>query len=593
MDSLNSLNSLTISEKVPLETGLLNEDINLEDTRIQSLLIDLVFNKRKNIFLSGSGGVGKSYLITKILKPEAERRKKIIAITSTTGVSALGIGGTTIHRWSGIKLGKESVYAISTNIRERNKDCYSRWKDTNILVIDEISMLGLQTFEKIDKVGRNICENELPFGGKQLIVSGDFLQLPPVGDLFCFQSELWEELDFRIFRLIIPKRYPDVNHFELLQRYRMGTQTKEDNKKLHQRYDAYIKYIREGGDKNRRIKPTRLYSLKKDVEQHNLDELSKLPGETFTYNAINNICLKEEDASLHKKKKILSEKEKNDCIQFLDTVVDSQVYLKPEAQVMLTFNLDPDNGLVNGSRGVVVKCHPDHAEILFKNGIVSMIFFNAYEFDDGKLKMIRFQIPLILAWAISGHKSQGCSLDDVIEDLGPSIFSSGMGYVMLSRVRTLDGLLLSNLDTKKLTANKEALKFEEELIQKVKDQEDEMLEDIEGKSIITPIRGIKSGESVDIKIVKGVDKHLIAFLTYDCPEIYEMMDDDLWKKLRGLKIKSGEKDEVLYNRLVCVLGLECEEDENEPGKGNNEIERDLSSEEGDSKYEDLQLEERK
>jgi len=593
-----------------------------KDIIIQSKFIDLVLNKKRNILLAGSGGVGKSFLIANILDKEVQRRNINMAITSTTGVSALSIGGTTIHRWSGIKLGKESVMTITTNIRERNKECYKRWKECIILVIDEISMLGMKTFIILDKVARNICENDLPFGGKQLIVSGDFLQLPPVQDTFSFGSEVWDELDFRVFRMTVPKRYPDIEHFNLLMRIRIAQHTKADIKKLYGRCEAYINYIRKGGDKNEKIKPTRIYSLKKDVEQYNLDELSKLPGKTITYNAIDKFATKtkKKDDGTDVKKMVdkISSKDIMEYTEFLDTIVVRQVFLKPGAQVMLTYNLDTDLGLVNGSRGVILTCDQESVNVLFKNGLTTRIAYHLYEFDDGKVKMMRYQLPLILAWAQSCHKCQGATLDYVIMDLGASIFAPGMVYVMLSRVRTLDGLLISSFEPKKIIADPDALEFEKTIIEIEENQDREYERDggvplIEGlvgkgglakesiqvKEEVLILRGEMCGETVTVDRIPGVDKHVVAFLMVDCPEIYEIMDPTMWSKLKGFTIQTKVNNDNLYNKLLELLGLELEneterethgcggeeedgseegkEDENEPG---GPVE-DLSSSEDD------------
>lgn len=590
------------------------------DKKIQSKFVDIVLNKKRNIFLSGAGGVGKSYLVVNILKTEADRRQKMIAITSTTGVSALAIGGTTIFRWSGIKLGKESVSTICTRIRQNNKDCYKRWRDCKILVIDEISMLGMKIFECLDRVGQNICDNDIPFGGKQLIVAGDFLQLPPVQDTFSFNSETWDALDFRIFRMTQPKRYPDVEHFHMLMRIRVAQHTKEDIKKLYSRCDAYIDYIRKGGDKKERIKPTRIYSLKKDVEQHNLEELSKLPGKTLVYNAIDKFVSKRdikseeglpssEGPQVKKGVDKISGKEIMEYTEFLDTIVDRQRLLKPGAQVMLTYNLDIELGLVNGSRGVVLSCDPDSVNVFFKNGMTNRISYHLYEFEDGKVKMMRYQLPLILAWGISIHKTQGATLDYCIMDLGPSIFAPGMGYVALSRVRTLDGLLLSSFEPKKIIADPYALEFERKIIEKEKDDDydyeqekdwahnEDREEDIqvEGKrngngvnqnkegyeeEEIPLLRGVMCGETAKIEKIPGIDKNLIAFIKIDCPEIYEIMTTEMWEKLKDLDVPIHIDNESLYNTILGLLDLECEEeDENEPGQPrstNGPIE-DLSS----------------
>ena len=432
----------------------------IEYNELEKEIIHQVFNKKRNIYLSGPGGCGKSYLSVNVIKKYANETKTNIALTSTTGVSALSIGATTIHRWSGIKLGKEAFIVIVTNIR-KNKECFKRWCDTKILIIDEVSMLGLKTFELLDKVGRNIRENDSPFGGLTLVLSGDFLQLPPVQDDFVFESELWDEMNIKYFRLKEPKRYPDINHFNMLQRIRLGKQTQDDIKALKKRCDSYIDYIGSGSERKEEIKPTRIFSLKKDVEKHNLDELAKLTGDPIGYNSIDKFAVKKGKKGENEKKDVLSPKEVLDYTEYLDTVIPRRLSFKAGAQVMLTYNLSVEIGLVNGSRGVIKSCEQDGINVLFKNGITTKIAYNMWEFDDGKVKMIRYQLPLMLAWAISVHKCQGASLDYAILDLGSSIFSPGMSYVSLSRVRTLSGIYLSSFVPQKLYANEKALDFEE------------------------------------------------------------------------------------------------------------------------------------
>jgi ATP-dependent DNA helicase PIF1 len=521
-----------------------------------------------------------SYIVKNVLQPYATKNFINVAITSTTGVSALSIGGTTIHRWSGIKLGKESVQTICKTITEKNKDCLQRWKECQILVIDEVSMLGLKTFEILDRVGRNICGRDAPFGGKRLIVSGDFLQLPPVQDSFSFKSPVWEDLDFRVFRMTTPKRYPDIEHFEMLMRIRTSTHTKEDIKRMYARCDSYIDYIRRGGDKSEKIKPTRIFSLKKDVAQHNLDELAKLDGKTVVFNSIDKFLQREKKSEDKCFKPCnLTSREIMDYTEFLDTIVDRQVYLKHGAQVMLTYNLSPDIGLVNGSRGVVVSLEIDGATVLFKNGIITRIKFHLYEFDDGKIKIVRHQLPLILAWAISCHKSQGATIDYAIMDLGPSVFAPGMAYVMLSRVRTLDGLLLSSFVPGKIIADPEALEFERTVVEKEQVQEKEY-ENVYGGIDEYKTKRKESGKEVacDKNQIKPNIKDIADFIINKCPEVNEIMTSDMWNQLKSFNPPHDIKEEELYKTLLEFLDLEVREEAEDEAEAEGEAEDEAEAE---------------
>lgn len=439
-------------------------DTDFSDGLIEQLIVQDVFVNKRNLCIIGPGGTGKSHIAVNEIKRRADQRGIHIALTSTTGVSALSIGGTTIHRWTGIKLGKEALLTIVSRIKYYNKDCLKRWKECKIMIVDEISMLGLKTFELIDRVGRCIREeDDIPFGGMQMIFFGDFLQLPPVGDDFAFKSDVWDELNLKYYYLTTPRRYKCIDHFNLLLRARIGEYTPEDIKKLNERVQAYIDYIGSGQEKKEDIKPTRIFPLKNNVEKHNLDELARLPGISIGYNSIDKFVIKKGkngNPELKDKEKELSTKEVTEYTEFLDTLVPRRLFFKPGAQVMLTCNLSTDLGLVNGSRGVVKSCEQDGITVSFKNGITTKIAFRPNDHEDGKVKMVRFQVPLILAWAISIHKAQGVSLDYAIMDLGPSIFAPGMAYVSLSRVRTLEGLYLSGFIPSKLYADRDALEFD-------------------------------------------------------------------------------------------------------------------------------------
>lgn len=397
-------------------------------------IIDSLFNKGRSIFLSGPGGTGKSYIIKNVIKKTAVERGIPISLTSTTGVSAIGIEGTTIHRWSGIGLGKEPYMVICSKIKSK-KEVTERWRNTRILVIDEISMMGIQTFSLLDRVAKHIRGDKNPFGGLQLVLSGDFLQLPPVNDDFCFKSIVWNNLNMVYYKLSEPKRYPDIEHFNMLLRARSGECTNDDFKILKNRVQKYIDYIGSGGERKDIVKPTRIFSLKKDVEKYNLEQLSKIEGQEYRYECIDKITkliidskkvveqqntdsntIKTIDKEIEdinngidtldvKDKDVeLSKEELEECVVFLDSNIPKTLIFKKGAQVMLTYNIDIDNGLVNGSRGVVEKCEPDGVVVKFRNGIETMIGYNKYEFKESRLSMSRLQVPLILCWATSIHK---------------------------------------------------------------------------------------------------------------------------------------------------------------------------------------------
>jgi ATP-dependent DNA helicase PIF1 len=394
-----------------------------------------------NVFLTGPGGVGKSYYIIKLKKDLGED----LTITSTTGVSSFNLGAQTIHSFSGIGAMKrtdtlDSVMkrVIKTKSKENIKKC-------KILVIDEISMLGRSYLEMIDKVFRKVRGKDSPLGGVQVIFTGDFLQLPPVNDEFAFHSDVWTGLSLKTIYLTKMYRVNDPVYTAILERVRVGEHTADDNRILYQRYFAYKKMKEEEDESNdatkndpNKIKPTYLYSKKLNVKDKNMEELATNPNELLIFDPV-----------------LVKENNKSDLKVLLEPL-----YMKVGAQVMLTVNLDCDNGLVNGSRGVVVDYVDKELKVKFLNG--SVLSFAPHEFifeEDGKMTHRIFQYPFILAYALSIHKVQGSTLDFAVIDIGYSVFEASMSYVALSRVRNLEGLFLEAFQPHKIFCNKEALEF--------------------------------------------------------------------------------------------------------------------------------------
>ena len=193
-----------------------------------------------NIFITGPAGSGKSSLLLSIADYFRDQGKKV-TVVSSTGISAINVKGKTIHSWAGIRLGKENYGTIYERIKN-NQRYKENWK-TDILICDELPMIGRKTMELISKVGCLMRKNQQPFGGIIMIFSGDFLQLPPINDSFCFSSELWKQLNLKVVRLTHSYRFPDQRYFELLSRARIGKLNEEDVSLLKNREDAYKKYI--------------------------------------------------------------------------------------------------------------------------------------------------------------------------------------------------------------------------------------------------------------------------------------------------------------------------------------------------------------
>jgi len=358
-----------------------------------------------NIFITGPGGCGKSHLIGTFKEWVIDNNKKI-GITSLTGVSALLIGGTTIHSWAGIGLGKDSVDIIVKKLLTWNgmKGARDRWRTTDILVIDEISMMTPEIFEKLDRIGKILRHSQKPFGGIQLLLSGDFCQLRPVkSDSFCFESEKWNETLNNTFYFQKIMRQKDPAFQQCLMEVRLGELSEETIQILKNRISNKL-------ENTNGVIPTILYSTRKDVSMINFTELKKLKekNNSKVYSAHNQV--------IYEKREKMSEKQEQNLILKLinSCPVDSDIELTIDSQVMLLCNLNKQMSLVNGSRGVIVGFDGSFPKVRFISGVEMTIepWTWTLEVETG-IQVKRTQIPLRLAYAYTIHKSQGSTLDAV------------------------------------------------------------------------------------------------------------------------------------------------------------------------------------
>mgnify|MGYP000008484026 CR=1 FL=1 len=447
-------------------------------------ILQLVYNK-KNVFITGPGGTGKTTMIREIYKSLVDNGVKVYNVAPTGAAAVNMIGGTTIHSFMGvgINLDKSPPDKVERFIKGKIKN---RFRNTNVLIIDEISMVGAKFLDKLNKVAQLIRYNTEPFGGVTIIASGDFLQLSPVKDDYCFKSQTWKDLNFIPMVFNTPHRFVDKEHFEVLQRVRMGEHTLEDVEYLGDRnMKRHPDLMKDIGE----IKPTSLSSLRRDVNDINMNELAKLPGKAKPYTSKDvvllrtgekndlgdDVCVSIHDLVHSNIKAIL----KADGVPIdvenyktqMDNIYASHIVFKEGAQVMLTANLNIEDGLIHGSRGVVKELRENSVVVLFKNGQCVEIEYLGRDFDvdspnsaNGQgLKVRRAQIPLILAWSVTIHKSQGATLDCVELDLGPGLFAPGQAYVALSRCRSKDGIYIKNLKPSRFIVDKSAVTFTKNL----------------------------------------------------------------------------------------------------------------------------------
>ncbi|XP_077581199.1 ATP-dependent DNA helicase PIF1 [Stigmatopora nigra] len=389
----------------------------------------------KNVFFTGSAGTGKSFLLKRII---GSLPPKSTFATASTGVAACHIGGTTLHNFAGIGSGSAPLEQC-LELAQRPR-VLQHWTTCRHLVIDEISMVDATFFDKLESVARSVRRSTEPFGGIQLIICGDFLQLPPVSRgkdkaKFCFQARCWRKVIQVNLELTEVRRQTDQTFISLLQAVRVGRVTEEVTNKLTE--TAYRQIDKDS------IVATRLCTHKDDVELTNDNKLQQLPGAARLFEAIDS------DPALAKTIDTLSP-------------VSRLIHLKVGAQVMLTKNLDVTRGLVNGARGVVLAFEPGKhgpPRVRFMCGVTEVLKPERWVFKSGGgTHLSRHQLPLKLAWAISIHKSQGMTLDCVEISLA-RVFESGQAYVALSRARSLEGLRVMDFDPRVVRADPDVLAF--------------------------------------------------------------------------------------------------------------------------------------
>jgi ATP-dependent DNA helicase PIF1 len=415
----------------------------------------------KSIFLTGPGGTGKSYLLNQL----SLRSTKEVSLTAMTGCAALLLNSKakTLHSWAGVGLGTDVVPLLVSKIRKSRRAAL-RWLKTDILVIDEVSMMTPDLFEKLDEVGRKVRRNELPFGGLQIVLVGDFFQLPPIStQSFVFESPLWKKLRLETHELTEIVRQKDPVFQSILNEARHGELTKASVKLLRKRMNLDYKSLT--------VQPTMLFTRRVEVDQINARELKKLTTERHVFKATTVFNPSANTAGL-----TVTSPEVQTAVMKLDgnAAYTPELVLAVGAQVMLLFNMNHEAGLVNGSRGVVVdfkKAEVNEADkafikrdetlmpvVEFKSGDRRIIDYNTWEVQDFP-GVLRKQIPLKLAYAVTIHKAQGATLDCALIDVGDRTFEYGQAYVALSRCKDIESLYVHDLDAAAFRANPKVKEF--------------------------------------------------------------------------------------------------------------------------------------
>ena len=426
----------------------------MEKLNIQQQTIFEKYLKGENLFITGPGGSGKTFLI-KLIVEDAIKQQKPYKVCALTGCAAilLECGATTLHSFAGIGLANGPVNQVVERV-VKNKYRKANWKNTELLIIDEVSMLSLKLFIILDLIAKRVKQKrDQPFGGMHIIFSGDFYQLPPVGNendpdsfKFCFETPLWDELFPKKNQIILQTifRQTDEKYAKILNRLRIGEITKTGIEELQKCVNKKF----EDNDNPTILMPLRKYAdIINNKEYNKLDNTSEHIYEVKSVETIdkqNTHSIWPDDEKLHELQSLTN-----------SIMVDKKITLRLGSVVMCVVNLS--STIYNGSKGIVVGFKDDNPLVKF-NEITMLI--TPYVWQSDKIPILGIkQLPLIHAWAITIHKSQGMTLDKVYIDLGNDIFESGQTYVALSRVKTLEGLFLKNLDISKITINKKVKMF--------------------------------------------------------------------------------------------------------------------------------------
>ncbi|KKY19378.1 putative mitochondrial dna helicase [Phaeomoniella chlamydospora] len=471
----------------------------------QKAVLRTVVNDGKSVFFTGSAGTGKSVLMRQIIdklkdKYASKDNQSAVAVTASTGLAACNIEGSTIHSFAGIGLGKEAAPELIKKVK-KNMKAVTRWRQTKVLIMDEISMVDGDLYDKLEGIARAIKNNGRPFGGIQVVVTGDFFQLPPVQESnkavrFCFDAQTWPTTIQHTILLTHVFRQKDPVFASMLNEMRLGKLTPQS-------INAFKRLSRPLNFDDD-IEATELFPTRKEVETANSTRMRNLSGQVFTYNA----------KDIPGKDPIAAQK------AFENMMAPPTLEFKKGAQVMLIKNFD--EGLVNGSLGKIqafmttdvhnywkdneeefeeIWGDEDDAEKQRKKQEIRAAMNKKNPNPDGAndtgthYPLVRFslpdgtfrtmlctpedwkvegnirdeivahrrQVPLILAWALSIHKAQGQTLERVKVNLG-RVFEKGQAYVALSRATSQAGLQVLNFNANKVMVHQKVISFYDNLV---------------------------------------------------------------------------------------------------------------------------------
>ncbi|MFD1551103.1 helicase [Putridiphycobacter roseus] len=430
----------------------------------QELALDILKSGR-NVFLTGSAGTGKTYVLNQFIQ-YLNKYKISSGVTASTGIAATHIKGQTIHSWVGMGI-KNQMTRKDLHFLSLNKALLKKIEKTKVLIIDEISMLHLNQLNLVDQILQYLKDNLLPFGGIQIVLCGDFFQLPPIGqpfeksrDKFAFMSTAWVNAAFNICYLTQQFRQDKNVLSEVLGAIRNASVDKD--------IEAHLK--KKLGEKQLENPPIQLYTHNADVDRINEEELDKIEEKVKYF-----------WAKTHGKKELIVTLKKS-------VIVPERLSLKLGAKVMFVKN-NPDKGYINGTLGKIIEFSElglPVVRIAGKKEIIASPEEWSIDDDKGTSLASFLQIPLRLAWAITVHKSQGMTLDSATLDLSKT-FEKGQGYVALSRLKSLEKMNLLGFNATALSIEPLAVKADK----RFKELSAELAEKVDPADLKTEMEAFK------------------------------------------------------------------------------------------------------
>jgi ATP-dependent DNA helicase PIF1 len=423
-----------------------NQNLIIELNSDQQKAVDEFINK-KNIFLTGPAGTGKSVTLRKIIE-YCNLNKILYGVTATTGSAALLIGGKTINSYLGIGLIDKSPNEMFNYVRYKYHHIMKKIRELKLLIIDEISLMDDELFNFISEYLKLCNKNSLPFGGIQVILTGDFCQLESINGNFCFNTKAWKELKLEIIFLHKMIRQNEDKTFQkMLRELRYGICSDKTFNRLLLCKDTNFNDI----------KPTILFSKNIDVDKINDSEYKSLIDKK------NGICNETIYPMIFPDLKKDHDKIKN-WIKTLD--IPSSVKLCIDAQIIVTANINQEKGVVNGTRGRITTLLPDR--IIIEKVDKSLVIINYHKCIFNEDKNIYFSyMPIKLGYALTIHKAQGMTLDAIEIDIGKNIFASGQAYTAISRARNLNSIKIKDISQDSFIIRSEVLEFYSKIDNKI------------------------------------------------------------------------------------------------------------------------------